>query len=774
MNQDFLNRLIATFKIEAKEHIDNIANGLINFEQLESAEEKQRLIEEVYREAHSLKGAARAVNLIDIESICQNFENVLSAFKRKEIDYKPEYFDRMHKAMDLIEKYLDTTTEEEKIVMFDSINSLANDLSDIAFGMFSAPQSVEETKTTIEPKKEEPVDEIQQPAPAAPLVQKETTAPKKKPSSQKSDETIRITTSKLDSIMLQAEELLSVKLVADEITKILSEQKNSLAVWQKEWGKIYQDLKRLTKINSEALNEDYLHSVQNIQKFLEWNAEYFSEMKNDISDLSKTSKLNSKNFSGMLTGLLEDMKSILMLPFSNLFDTFPKIVRDLSRDLGKDCMLKINGGNLEVDRRILEEMKDPLIHLIRNNIDHGLETPAVRKKNGKDEKGNILLSVTPVEGGKVEIFLSDDGAGMDIEIIKASAVKKGIISKEEAARLSEVEALNLIFLSEVSTAKVITDVSGRGLGMAIVKEKVEKLGGRIKIETVKGAGTSFRITLPLTLATFRGILFSCSERKFIVSTSSVLQVISVKPSEIKTVENRETVLLNGIPISFVRLSAILQLPALKKIEPEEELVVLVLQSSDQIIGFLIDEILEELEVLVKPFNKQIARLRNFAGATILGDGKIVPILNTTDLLNSAISEAGGAVISSEAKAVSKVSGKILVVDDSITSRLLLKDILESAGYTVKTSVDGVDAFTTLRTDEFICVVSDVEMPRMNGFELTKKIRTDKKYSEIPIVLVTGLAKKEDREKGIDSGANAYIVKSSFDQSNLIETIERLI
>lgn len=773
MNQDFLNRLIATFKIEAKEHIANIVNGLINFEQLDSDDEKQHLIEDVYREAHSLKGAARAVNLTDIESICQNFENVLSSFKRKEIVYKPEYFDRLHKAMDLIEKYLDTTTEEEKLMMFETINSLAMDLSSIAFGDFIAPVVIEEK--IIEPKIEEvkierQVKHVDVQAPTKPVAE----TAKKKTASPKADETIRITTSKLDSLMLQAEELLSVKLVADEITKNLSEQRNNLSLWQKEWGKIYQDLKRFSKLNKDAHDNEFIQSFQSIQKFMEWNSEYFSDMKNNISELSKTSQLNSKNFSGMLTGLLEDMKSILMLPFSNLLDTFPKIIRDLSRDLGKDCSLKISGGDLEVDRRILEEMKDPLIHLIRNNIDHGIETPANRKKNGKDEKGNVSLSVTPVEGGKVEIFISDDGAGMDAEIIKTTAVKKGIIAPEEASKLSEADALNLIFLSEVSTAKVITDVSGRGLGMAIVKEKVEKLGGRIKIETVKGKGTSFRITLPLTLATFRGILFSCSERKFIVSTSSVLQVIDVKNSEIKTVENRETVLLNGVPISFVRLSSILQLPVLKKMNADDNLIVLVLQSSDKIIGFMIDEILEELEVLVKPFNKQIVRLRNFAGATILGDGSIVPILNTTDLLNSAIAEAGGAIISSEEKQVAKKSGKILVVDDSITSRLLLKDILESAGYNVTTCVDGVDAFTTLRTDEFICVVSDVEMPRMNGFDLSKKIRTDKKYSEIPIVLVTGLAKKEDREKGIDSGANAYIVKSSFDQSNLIETIERLI
>lgn len=773
MNQDFLNRLIATFKIEAKEHISSITNGLINFEQLDSDDEKQRLIEEVYREAHSLKGAARAVNLTDIESICQNFENVISAFKKREIEFKSEYFDRLHKAMDIVEKYLDTSTEEEKIMMFDSINDLAMELSEIALGMFVAstlpvakpePEQFLEEKIIDEPK---PVEQKQQSKIPA-------DAPKKKTSAAKTDETIRITTSKLDSLMLQAEELLSVKLVGDEITKNIFEQKNSLLLLQKEWGKIYQDLKRFSKLSQPSVENDFYQSAQNIQKFLEWNSDFFGEMKNNISALSKTSQLNSKNFSGMLTGLLEDMKSILMLPFSNLLDTFPKIVRDLSKDLGKECSLKINGGDLEVDRRILEEMKDPLIHLIRNNIDHGIETPDARKKKGKDEKGNILLSVTPVEGGKVEIFLSDDGAGMDAEVIKSTAVKKGIISSEEAEKLSESDALNLIFLSEVSTAKVITDVSGRGLGMAIVKEKVEKLGGRIKIETVKGKGTSFRITLPLTLATFRGILFSCAERKFIVSTSSVLQVISVKPSEIKLVENRETVLLNGFPISFVKLSSVLQLPLEKKINAEDELVVLALQSSDKIIGFLIDEILEELEVLVKPFNKQIVRLRNFSGATILGDGSIVPILNSTDLLNSAIADAGGISISKEEKASGKKAGKILVVDDSITSRLLLKDILESAGYSVSASVDGVDAFTNLKSDEFICVVSDVEMPRMNGFELTKKIRADKKYSEIPIVLVTGLAKKEDREKGIDSGANAYIVKSSFDQSNLIETIERLI
>ena len=438
--------------------------------------------------------------------------------------------------------------------------------------------------------------------------------------------------------------------------------------------------------------------------------------------------------------------------------------------------LVIRGGEVEIDRRILEEMKDPLIHLVRNSIDHGIEKSEERARKKKPPRGTIAMAISPRNGNNVEIVISDDGAGISIDKVRAASLKLGVISPGEVERLTALEVLSLIYQSGVSTSPIVTDVSGRGLGLAIVREKVEKLGGTISFETHLDAGTTFQIVLPLTLATFRGVLIRVGEHLFIIPLASVEQVVKVERGEIKTVENRETVQLNGQIVSLVRLAEVLELFQGNGPGNFSDIVqMVVLGSAEKRIAFAVDEILKEQEVSVKSLGKQLSRVRNISGATVLGTGQVVPILNVADLIKSAVKvtaiPARGALISGEVKEKGK---SILVAEDSITARTLLKNILESAGYDVKTAVDGVDAFTALRTEGFDLVVSDVDMPRMNGFDLTAKIRTDKKFSELPIVLVTALESREDRERGIDVGANAYIVKSSFDQSNLLEVIKRLI
>jgi two-component system chemotaxis sensor kinase CheA len=438
--------------------------------------------------------------------------------------------------------------------------------------------------------------------------------------------------------------------------------------------------------------------------------------------------------------------------------------------------LVIRGGEVEIDRRILEEMKDPLIHLVRNSIDHGIEKSEERARKKKPPRGTIGMAISPRNGNNVEIVISDDGAGISIDKVRAASLKFGVISPGEAERLTEPEVLSLIYRSGVSTSPIVTDVSGRGLGLAIVREKVEKLGGTISFGTHLDAGTTFRLILPLTLATFRGVLIRVGEHLFIIPLASVERVVKVDRGEIKTVENRETVQLNGQIVSLVRLAEALELFQGNGPGNFSDIVqMVVLGSAEKRIAFALDEILNEQEVLVKSLGKQLSRVRNISGATVLGTGQVVPILNASDLMKSALKVATAPVKETVIAEEVKEKGKsILVAEDSITARTLLKNILESAGYDVKTAVDGVDAFTVLKMESFDLVVSDVDMPRMSGFELTAKIRADKKFSELPIVLVTALESREDKERGIDVGANAYIVKSSFDQSNLLEVIRRLI
>jgi two-component system chemotaxis sensor kinase CheA len=348
------------------------------------------------------------------------------------------------------------------------------------------------------------------------------------------------------------------------------------------------------------------------------------------------------------------------------------------------------------------------------------------------------------------------------------------MSREKADALDDKAAMMLIFQSGISTSTLITDLSGRGLGMAIVHEAVDRLGGRISIETEKGLGTTFRITLPLTLATFRGMLLWEYGQCFVIPMANIEHVLRIRKEDVRTMENRETIMINGTPLSLLRLGAVLGLePGAEPGESRPLLFAVALKSGACQIAFSFDSLLHEQEILIKGLGQQLVRVRNIAGATVLGSGKVVPVLNVADLFKSAVRT--GLTVSAPQELKGEILRKsILVVEDSITSRMLLKNILASAGFDVHIAVDGVEAWTSLKERQFDAVVSDIEMPRMNGFELTAKIRADAKLAELPVVLLTALESRPDREHGIEVGADAYIVKSSFDQSNLLDVVRRLV
>jgi two-component system chemotaxis sensor kinase CheA len=488
-----------------------------------------------------------------------------------------------------------------------------------------------------------------------------------------------------------------------------------------------------------------------------------------LGRLAKAAEADHHALGSMVDALLEDMKSALMLPFSELLELFPKLVRDLSRESGKEVELTTRGGEIQLDRRIMEELKAPLIHVVRNCIDHGLEAPAERMRKGKPARGSIAIAASSRDA-RIEISVSDDGAGIDGERVKAAAVRNGVLSWEEAGKLGGPEEVLLALHSGVSTSPMITDLSGRGLGLAIVNEKVEKLNGSLAVETERSAGTTIRMVVPLTLATFRGVLVGACGQVFVLPSTNVERATLVLREEIRTVENRETLSFDGQATPLARLGSVLGIEGGKRPGSGDGAVqVVVLGSAGKRIAFQVDEVLGEREVLVKSLGRQLVRVPNIAGATILADGKVVPILNVADLMSSAAKLVPAPIGAQEPEK----RKSILVVEDSITARTLLRTILESAGYNVKTAVDGLDALAALRTLECDLVVSDVEMPRMDGFDLTARIRADKRLAELPVVLVTALDSREDRERGIDVGANAYIVKSSFERGNLLDAVRRL-
>jgi two-component system chemotaxis sensor kinase CheA len=737
---DFLRTLRATFKVEAAEHVQTIGAGLLELEKAIPPADQLQVIETVFRAAHSLKGAARAVDFAEIESLCQSLESVFSAWKRRESLPTGAALDQAHRAVDRMSRAI--------------AEPIALDQSDK--GAAATPPAAANSRQAHTAAAPQP-----------------SSAPQPLASMTGDIDTVRVTVSSLDARLLEAEEMLAAKLSVGQRATDLGTLAGQFEHWRKKWAEIQPLARVLRQAAAQPGAAPTASTLGDLAEFIDWNQDYVRSLEGRISALRRMAEQDHLAVGKLVDDLLENSKKLLMLPLATLGGLLPKLVRDLARDQSKEAELTIHGEEVKIDKRVLEEMKDPLIHLLRNCMDHGVETPEQRRRAGKPPRATITLAVSQVNGNQVELAVSDDGAGIDIEKVKAAALRRGLIAPGDAEQLTESGALALVFEADVSTSPMITELSGRGLGLAIVREKTEKLGGRIAIESRRTAGTTIRMTLPLTLATFRGVLIKSAQQLFVVPTAQVERVTRFRLQDVRTVEGRNTLAMNGRAVALADLAEVLQLPSARHDPDAGTIPALILGAGEQRMAFAVDAVLDEREVLVKRFTKPLSRVRNIAGATVLGSGEVAPILNIPDLLKSARSAAAALRMTSPKQQTATPPRRVLVAEDSITSRMLLKGILESAGYEVKTAVDGIEAFTALRAEHFDLLLSDVEMPRMNGFDLTAKIRADRALAELPVVLVTALESREDREHGIDVGANAYLVKSSLDQSNLLEALRRL-
>ncbi len=778
--EEFMNRLLETFRVEADEHIRAISSDFLALQSLPEGPERISRIETVFRATHSLKGAARAIDLRSVESVCQAMENVLAGAKKGILSLTPATLDTLIRSVDKIEDLLTSSPTQTEA----GTGALIDELGRMMTGSPSVnPPEPERTAGKNLPPPPSPTP-APNPSLPSPVPDQAPASPRTQPPSS-TEATIRIPAARLDALLLQVEEMLSAKLAATQRTEellalrrqLIEVKRNSRAIVAEQ--PLLQALADSLKTHSTR-DTQILAGLKRVLEYLAQDQADIESLNEKTNAIAKASQEDQRHLNRMVDNLLEDAKKVLMLPFSSVLDPLPRMIRGLCREQGKEAELKVQGGEVEIDKRILEQLKAPLIHLVRNSVDHGLERPAERERLGKPARGTIHLSIAQVESSKVEIIISDDGRGIDVLKVKMAAVKAGALNQDDTARIGEEDLTRLIFRSGVSTSPIITDLSGRGLGLAIVLERVEELGGSVSVTTTVGGGSTFRMVLPLSLATFRGTLVETGGQLFVIPTISVERVLRIKVGDVATVENRESIILDGKAVSLARLDQALHLPsAALSQDPGASLSVVVVASGDRRIAFTIDRVLFEREVLVKNLGRQLARVRNVAAATVLGNGRVVPILNIRDLLASAVTQSGGTLTppsgTSESSAGATPETKsILVVEDSITSRMLLKNILESGGYHVTTAVDGQDGLTTLKTNRFDLVVSDVQMPRMDGYQLTSRIRQDKDLAELPVILVTSLGSREDRERGIEAGASAYIIKTSFDQSNLLETVRRLI
>ena len=822
MDQDdseFLARLLETFRIEAEEHFEVLSNGLLELER-DPEGDHLPMVETLFREAHSLKGAARAVELGDIESVCQAMESVFAAWKRGEIAASAELFDALNEAVDTLRE--SSAHGRDSASAAESMGGLIAHLAKLA----------ESGKSAAEPLAAEPQGAAARPAPAAPsapAASQATAAPGARtapaahptppaatpgpaapaprheipparpapapapaaraaaPDLSHQGDTIRVSLSRLTELMLAMEELITVKLVLRQRATELNELLAEFAVWKKRWqavrGSVAEERERpradvwLVEPPPEAQGVGgHRREDDKVLEYLDWNKAFVSDIAARLARLTASSENDQRAIGPLVEDLLDDVKTLVMLPFSSLSQAFPKMVRDLARAEGKAVDLTVTGGDIEIDRHVLETIKDPIVHILRNCVGHGIETPDVRAKRGKPVRGQVTIGVTRVEGNKLSIVIADDGGGIDVSGVRQIAGKVGARSQDHIDSLDDEQALTLVFESGVSTNPIVTDVSGRGIGLAIVQEKVEQLGGAANVRSTQGQGTSFEMLVPATLASSRGVVVRVSDRIFVLPTLHVDRVTRIDPRDIATVENSDTVTLDGQAVAFAFLHDVLDLPRKPRSDDATMLPVVVLVSGNERLVFAVDWVLGDQEVLVKSLGPQLENVRYVTGATVLESEKIALILHPPEVIRAAahgtVQTTPVATLFEEAAARRKK--RILVAEDSITSRTLLKNILETTGYEVRTVVDGLEALTALMEEEFDLLISDVEMPRMNGFDLTARIRSEEKHADLPVMLVTSLESREDRERGVDVGANAYITKGSFDQTTLLETARRLV
>ena len=778
LDDDILRQLRATFKIEAAEHIQAMNRVLLELESNPAGDERQPLLEEIFREAHSLKGAAGAADFGEVEATAHKLESVLGALKAGRITLTGDLCDVLYEGIDAVTAIVEAALEERPHQL--DLNDLQQRLIAAEQGRVTVrarPATVEAVAAASErlpPAAEsgEPLA-IKPPAPKAePRPDAKGKSTRGKASAAGIEDTIRVATSKIDLLMTQAGELLVAGLKIDQRLNDVDAIGRAIEDWNREWLKV-------RAANSSLLHDSDGEVLRPLLKLLDMSQERLHQLTAQVGDLRRGFARDALHLSRITNDLGEGVMKVRMLPVATVFDAFPRMVRDLARDSGKEIELQLAGQDTELDRKVLEEIKDPLMHLLRNAVDHGIEPPAEREAAGKPRAGAIQLRAFQ-KGNNIVIEVADDGGGINRERVKQAAYKAGLISNDELEALGDDEVLRLIFALGLSTRTIITDISGRGVGMDVVRRNVEALQGQIDVESQSGAGTTITLTLPLTLATTQELLVQVADQTYGIPISAVERIIRIASQDIASVEGRQAILVDKEPTSLVKLASILELPQPDQPADNDDgqrKPVVILGTGKRRIAFAVDAVVGQQETVVKSLGRQLARVRNVAGATILGTGQVIMTLNPSDLMKSARTLDGRIAATQRSQPVSREARRptVLVVDDSLSTRTLEKNILETAGYKVQMATDGQEAVNWLNANGGVdLIVSDVLMPRMDGFQLTQAVKADAHLKKIPVVLVTSLDSRADKERGIEVGADAYLVKSNFDQSSLLDTIAQLL
>lgn len=759
------------YKTSSSEHLAKLESDLMI---LEKNPQDTAAIEEFLREAHTLKGDSRMLGLNDIEMLVHHLEDCVEGIKAGKGKITPELCDRLYQGIDAINQlsHQAITGEAVEVNTFEVLASLMG-VSDVSqstgnseadlfddfddndsLDLFNEADAEKILAAKLEPVFDPFVTKNSQPV--------EVAAPVK----DYSIDTIRVEPQKLDTLMTHANELTVTKL---SISRQMSQINQMVDLWE-QWHKDNSQKRLVFDQIEDSLPPEKLQPLKYFFNTAQQRLESFGSLVNYLK-IRANEDVNSLN---LIADLLESgIQELRQLPLSYVFNLFPRMVRDLAKQQGKEINLVIEGGDTQADKKILEEIKDPLLHLIRNAIDHGIEIPEERIRRGKPSTATLVLRGYQT-GNSIGVEIRDDGRGLNLDSIKNTAIRLQVRTEAELATMSQEEIQSLIFASGFSTRTEITELSGRGVGLDVVRANVERLKGSIKVSSTSGNGCKFQIRLGSSLATTRVLIVEEAKNLYAIPVEYIANMLAIALDDIYTIDGSKVIDYENRPISLAKLGTLLKLSTNNRVQTASKankLFCLVLYIDQEYFCLIVDAFVDRQDIAFKPQSKLLKRIPNIAGATILGNGEVCMILNPNDLLHSLKNGTWHNISSVES---ASAKNKLLLVEDSMIIRTQMQRLLKNGGYDVTVAVNGLDGLQKIQTQEFNIVLSDVEMPQMNGLEMIANIRQDGKYNQLPIVLITTLASPEDKRRGIEAGANAYLTKGDFDQQILFQTLNQLV
>jgi len=783
---DDMQDILEDFLVEASELTEQLDEDLV---ELEANPEDKELLNKIFRVAHTVKGSGSFLNLDVLTHLTHHMEDVLNKARHGELVIDSDIMDVVFESIDLmkglLEQIKETGSDKGGIDVSECVEKLVN----ISQGN-DIEAKVEEAVTQEEAPKEQTKDEEVQNLDSI--------------AQRMAEETADINTDEMseEEVEAEIERLLKIRQEEDRKRREQKKKEKGLAttsqapkpttkstpannVAPSANTKDTQASKKKPAVPEQTIRVDVsrLDHLMNLIGELVLGKNRLSKIYDDVEEryegeqfLEELSNVVS-GVSVVTTDLQIAVMKTRMLPVGKVFNKFPRMVRDLSRELKKDIELVISGEETELDKSIVEEIGDPLVHIIRNSCDHGIELPAVRAAAGKPEKGTVSLKAYN-EGNNIIIEIADDGKGLDADVLISKSLEKGVISEKEADRLSEKEAFALIFRPGLSTAEVVTNVSGRGVGMDVVKTNIEKLNGIIDIDSEKGKGTTIKLKIPLTLAIIQSLLVNVQEELFAIPLSSVLETVRITSDEVKYVEGKSVLRLRNEVLSLVHIADIYDVD--RTYDTGEHAYVVIIGLAEKKLGLIVDELIGQEEIVIKSLGEYIKGIDGIAGATIRGDGRVTLIADVgalMDMSKDASAKAKDAMDSSNnvKKKESPQDYKVLIVDDSKTDRTIIKKSLQPLGVSYEEAVNGEEALSKLKDSDadFDAVLIDIEMPRMDGYTLASEIRKFNRYKYLPLIAVTSRTSKSDRMRGVEVGMTEYITKP-YSQDYLANVVKRNI